>query len=409
GASAEGGLDGSINYMGRIQGLPEPEAVRMAGMDRIGSADAYAQFNAGWAWALDTPFQWTKTVASHLGGTRNGMVLTWPEKIKTPGGLRSQFGHVNDIVPTILEAAGIEAPKEVNGIVQKPMNGTSLVYSFNDAKAPERHTTQYFEVFGNRAIYHDGWMASAFHNRLPWNVIATRQTPIEADTWELYDLRKDFSQSNNLAEKYPEKLAELKALFMQEAEANNVLPLRGQPVTNDLPDLAKGVTRATYHEGTVSVPEKAVPHMFNRSWSLSSDLDVQDETHGVVATIGGNAAGWSLYLDADRRPTFTYRMFELKTVDLKGAPLAPGKAKLKVDFDYDGTGYAKGGKLTLSVNGQPVASDTLPATPPAMFSINETFDVGIDTGSAAGKYPVDAPLGYSFENGKIDQVTIELR
>jgi arylsulfatase len=196
---------------------------------------------------------------------------------------------------------------------------------------------------------------------------------------------------------------------MKEAAANNVLPLKDQPTESGLPDLAQGVTRRTYHEGTVGVPEKAVPHMMNRSWSLASDLQVKDGTRGVIAAIGGAAAGWSLYLDAERRPTFTYRLFEMKTVDLKGAPLAPGAAKLRVDFDYDGKGYAKGGKLTFSVDGQPVASDTLPATPPSMFSIDETFDVGLDTGTPAGKYPADAPLGYRFENGAIDQVTIELR
>ncbi|MDD3797791.1 MAG: arylsulfatase [Novosphingobium sp.] len=410
GASAEGGLDGSLNYMGRMQGVPEPEAGKLAGIGRIGSADAYAHVNSAWAWATDAPFQWTKTVASHLGGTRNAMVMSWPDRIKDDGGLRSQFGHVNDITPTILEAAGIKAPDVVNGIRQKPMNGTSLVYTFDDAKAPERHTTQYFEVFGHRAIYHDGWMASAFHTRLPWvGGFAIKERPFDQDKWELYDLRKDFSQANDLAAKYPKKLEEMKALFMKEAAANQVLPLKGQQVGTGLPDLAKGVKSATYHEGTISVPEKAVPHMFNRSWSLSSDIGVGEHSRGVIATIGGTAAGWSLYLDAQRRPTFTYRMFELKTVDLKGDPLPPGENKLKVDFDYDGKGFAKGGKLTLSVNGQPVASDTLPATPPAMFSINETFDVGIDTGSAAGKYPEGAPLGYPYEDGKIDEVTIDLR
>jgi arylsulfatase len=409
GASAEGGLGGSLSYMAPIQGLPETDQMKMAGIDRIGSAQAYAHVNSGWAWATDTPFQWTKTVASHLGGTRNGMVLTWPDKIKTPGGLRSQFGHVNDIVPTILEAAGIETPKTVNGIAQKPMNGVSLVYSFNDAKAPERHTTQYFEVYGNRAIYHDGWMASAFHGRLPWNVISQSNTPFDQDKWELYDLRKDFSQANDLAARYPDKLAELKALFMKEAAANDVLPLKGQQLVSGLPDLAQGVTRATYHEGAVGVPEKAIPHIVNRSWSLTSDLGVKQATQGVIATIGGTSAGWSLYLDAERRPTFTYRVYDLKTVDLKGAPLAPGAARLRVDFDVaDGKGYNRGGKLTLSVDGQPVASDTLPATPP-MFSIDETFDVGLDTGSPAGKYPAGVAPGYAFTDGTIDQVTIELR
>ncbi|WP_156495567.1 sulfatase-like hydrolase/transferase, partial [Croceicoccus estronivorus] len=410
GASAEGGLGGSLNYMGQLQGLPEPEEGKIAGIDRIGGPDAYAHINSAWAWATNAPFKWTKTVASHLGGTRNGMVITWPDRIKDAGGLRSQFGHVNDIVPTILEAAGIDAPKEVNGIVQKPMNGTSLVYSFNDAKAPERHTTQYFEVFGHRAIYHDGWMASAFHQRLPWTSgFGVEPKPFDQDTWELYDLRKDFSQADDLAAKYPAKLEELKALFMQEAAANQVLPLKGQQIPSGLPDLAKGVTSATYHEGTVGVPEKAIPHILNRSWSLTSDIETGEKAHGVIATLGGTAAGWSLYLDADRRPTFTYRLFELKTVNLKGDPLPSGENNLQVDFDYDGEGYGKGGTLSLSVNGKVVANDTLPATPLAMFSIDETFDVGVDTGSPAGKYPEDAPVGYAYKGGQIEKVTIDLR
>lgn len=411
GASAEGGLTGSLNYMGALQGLPEPEAGKLAGIDRIGGRDSYAHVNSAWAWASTTPFQWTKTIASHLGGTRNPMVVSWPKRISEHGGLRSQFGHVNDITPTILEAAGIAIPAEVNGIAQKPMNGVSLVYSFNDAKATERHRTQYFEIFGHRAIYHDGWMASAFHSRLPWGIgMTVDKKPFESDRWELYDLRTDFSQATDLAAKEPAKLAEMKQLFMQEAAANQVLPLRGQGMSHDgLPDLAAGVTSATYRQGTISVPEGAVPHMANRSWSLEAKLDVGEKPQGVIATIGGTAAGWSLYLDAERRPVFTYRLFDLKTVNLVGAPLAAGNHDLAVDFAYAGPGFAKGGKLTLLVNGKPAASDTIPASPPAFFSINETFDVGVDTGSPAGKYPEDAPVGYGFSDGSIEAVKINLK
>ena len=411
GASAEGGLGGSLNYMGALQGIPEPEAVKLAGIDRIGTPDSYAHINSAWAWATNAPFQWTKTIASHLGGTRNAMVLTWPKKITDKGGLRSQFAHVNDIAPTILDVVGINAPDEVNGIAQKPMNGVSLAYSFEDADAPERHTTQYFEIFGHRAIYHDGWMASAFHSRLPWGVgLDTSNKPFEDDRWELYDLRTDYSQANDLAAKEPAKLEELKALFMREAAANNVLPLKGQQLGKQgLPDLAAGMQRATYHEGTLSVPEGAVPHMVNRSWSLEAAVDLTDEAQGVVATIGGTAAGWSLFIDAERRPVFTYRLFDLKTVNLTGKPLPAGHNTLRIDFDYDGPGYAKGGRLNLLVNGSKVASDTIPASPTAFFSINETFDVGVDTGSPAGSYPRDAALGYAITGARIAGVTIEQR
>ncbi len=410
GASAEGGLGGSLNYMGVMQGAKESDAQKLAAMDKIGSAELYAHYNAGWAWGLDAPFQWTKTVASHLGGTRNGMVISWPKRIHNPGGLRSQFSHVNDIAPTILEAAGIPEPKEVNGIAQKPMNGTSLVYSFDNAKAPERHTTQYFEVMGNRAIYHDGWMASAFHGRLPWQVITRKDRPMEEDKWELYDLRSDYSQATDLAAKYPARLEEMKALFMKEAAANQVLPLSGMILDDkSLPDPSGGVKSATYYEGTVGVAEKALPKMLNRSWSLSSDVDVGNASQGVIAAVGGAGAGWSLYIDPQHRPVFTYRAFNVKTANLVGQPLAPGSVKLRVDFDYDGPGYAKGGTLKLIVGGKQVATDTLPMTPPSFFTIDETFNVGVDMGSPVAAYPKNAPLGYHYRGGRIGKVTIDLR
>ena len=413
GGSPEGGLEGSINYMGKLQGVPEDRAKMLARLGDIGNADTYAHYNTAWAWALNSPFQWTKTIASHLGGTRNPMVVTWPRRIADKGGLRSQFGHVNDIAPTILEAAGLPAPAEVDGIKQMPMNGTSLVYSFGDAKAPERHTTQYFEVFGNRAIYHDGWMASAFHNRLPWATgMVTAEKPFENDTWELYDLRKDYSQSTDLAAKYPAKLEELKALFTREAAANQVLPLKG-PTMGDaaLPSLTGKRTAFTYYPGTVGVPEVGAPKMMNRSWDLTATVDIPASgAKGVVATIGGTAAGWSLYLDDQGKPRFTYRLFELKTADLAGAkPLAPGRHTLQVAFDYDGGGYGKGGTLRLLVDGQPAGQERLPASPPGFFSISETLDVGVDTGSAAGHYPADAAIGYPFAGGKIEKVDITLR
>jgi len=414
GGSAEGGLDGSINYMGKLQGVPEDRAKVLARLDDIGNAETYPHYNAAWAWALNAPFQWTKTVASHLGGTRNPMVITWPKVITDKGGLRSQFGHVNDIAPTILEAAGIPVPQVVDGIKQMPLNGVSLVYTFKDAKALERHTTQYFEVFGNRAIYHDGWMASAFHNRLPWATgLVTDQKPFETDKWELYDLRKDYSQSQDLAAKYPAKLEELKALFMKEAAANQVLPLRG-PTMGDpaLPSLTGKRTAFTYYPGTVGVPEAEAPRMMNRSWGMRATVDIpaSGTARGVVATIGGTAAGWSLYFDDQGKPKFTYRLFDVKTVDLAGAaPLSPGKHTLEVAFDYDGGGYAKGGNLRFLVDGQPAGQDRLPTSPPAFFSISETFDVGVDTGSPAGKYPANAPVGYPFEGGKIEKVDIDLR
>ncbi|MGA9911158.1 MAG: arylsulfatase [Paraburkholderia sp.] len=413
GASAEGGLLGSADYFGPIQGLPESDATKLAQLDKLGGPGTYAHYPAGWAWAMDTPFKWMKTVASHLGGTRNPMVVTWPKGITDHGGLRSQFSHVDDIAPTILEAAHIKEPTTVNGIAQKPMDGTSLIYSFADAKAPERHTTQYFEVFGNRAIYHDGWIASAFHRRLPWsNINGFTKRKFEDDQWELYDLRKDYSQGNDLAQREPARLAALKDLFTQEAARNQVLPLVDLAMSGSkgLPALDAGRTRMTFHEGAVGVPESALPKTYNRSWSVTGIVDVGPDARGVIATLGGSSAGWSLYLDAQRHPVFTYRLFDLKTVTFQGAePLTPGRHELRFDFGYDGGGYAKGAAIQLLVDGALVGKDHLPASPPAFYTIDETFDVGIDHGSAAGDYPEGSPPGYAFTGGHIEDVTIELK
>lgn len=413
GASPEGGLAGSLNYMGALQGLPETPAASADRLERIGGPDTYPHYPVGWAWAMNAPFQWTKTVASHLGATRNPLVVTWPDHIRDKGGLRSQFGHVNDIAPTILEAVGIDAPRTLDGIRQKPMDGSSLVYSFGDATAPERHTTQYFEVFGHRAIYHDGWMASAFHGRLPWaRGVVVDEKPFEEDRWELYDLRNDFSQARDLAAREPRRLERMKALFMREAATNQVLPLQG-PTMGDpaLPSLSGGRSRFTYYPGAVGIPESGAPKILNKSWTLQATLEVPaSAAQGVIATIGGTAAGWSLYLDGQGRPAFTYRVFDLMTVDLNtDDPLTPGRHALQVDFDYDGGGHAKGGRLQLQVDGVVVAEGRVPASPPAFFSIHETFDVGIDTGSAAGNYPPGVAIGYPAVDGMIEHVNIELR
>ena len=401
GGSAEGGLKGSISYMGAIQGLPEDRVKTLSRLDSFGGPDTYAQYPSAWAWAMSTPLQWMKTVASHLGATRNPMVVTWPARIRDRGGLRSQFGHVNDILPTVLEAAGIR---------QKPLDGTSLAYSFNEPQAPERHRTQYFEVYGHRALYHDGWMASAFHARLPWQVISRDQKPFEADNWELYDLRNDFSQAHDLATQEPGRLKALQALFMEEAARNQVLPLRGQVLNANLPSLTRGRTSFTYYPGA-AVPEADAPNIFNRSWTLTAAIEVPDSgARGVIATMGGAPAGWSLYLDAEGRPVFTYRAFEAGEIELAGnAALGAGRHVVQVDFNYDGGGYAKGATVRLQIDGTATREGRLAVTPPKFFSINETFDVGVDMGSAAGRYPEETGPGYAFRGGRIERVDLQLR
>ena len=405
GASAEGGLKGSSNYMGDLQGLVSEVARFGDAPQTLSGENTYAHYNSGWAWGTNTPFQWTKQVASHLGGTRNPMVLAWPERIRDRGGLRSQFGHVNDIVPTILEVTGIAAPASVDGVAQRPMDGVSLAYSFDDAKAAERHATQYFEIFGNRSIYHEGWMASAFRGRAPWQVnSAARDEDFDADRWELYDLRADFSQGTDLAAREPARLRELQQLFAQQADANDVLLHNPTPENMRFPSLAGDRTRFTFHAGTIAVAEKEAPNTKTRSHAIEARLRVPDGgASGVLATLGGRSAGWSLYLDQGGVPVYRLRIFDAEEITLRGTTaLAPGEHVLRYEFTTTGAGPVPGGKGRLLVDGTEVARGEVTRTA-TFFSIDETFDIGLDTGSS----PADYRAPYPF-TGSIGQVTIEL-
>ena len=408
GSSSEGGMAGSINYFGALQGMPEPLETQLARLDEIGGKNSYPQYPAGWAWAMTSPFQWVKQVASHFGGTRNPMVVSWPAGIRDAGGLRTQFSHVNDIVPTILEAAGIEAPKVVAGVEQAPMDGISLVYSFAAAGAPERHTTQYFEVFGHRSIYHEGWIASAFHRAgMPWTVgLPPVDASFDDDVWELYDTMHDFSQAHDLAATEPEKLAELQQLFAREAERVGILPLRDARAHRTLmPNLAGDRTEFTYRRGAVGIPETNGPSLRARSWTMQAHIDVPEQgCRGVLATMGGNTGGWALFVTEDGRPEFVYRAFEAGTVHLLGQqPLAAGRRVLEVDLAYDGGGFGKGATITLRLDGSELGTGRTERTPRGFFSIDETFDVGETTGSPVGDYPHVFP----FE-GDLDRVEFAL-
>lgn len=411
GASGEGEHFGSVNQMKTAQGIPETDADRLARLPDIGTASAEAAYNSEWGWAMNSPFQYVKSVASHLGGTRNPMVVSWPKRITDHGGMRSQFSHVNDIAPTILEAIGVVMPETVNGVPQKPMDGTSLVYSFDNAGAPERHRTQYFEMYGNRAIYHDGWMASAMHGKPSWSLVPVIDPrPFSEDKWELYDLANDYSQGNDLATAQPGRLKEMQDLFMAEAARNNVLPLAPPRATSGtLPSLATGRTHFTFYPGTTVVPEKMLRGMLGRSWTLTAALTIAGDTRGVIAANGGAPAGWAFYLDNQRRPVFTYRSFDVEQATLSAPPLAAGDNAMKVDFDYDGGGRGKGGILTLTVNGKKASTARLSITPSLLFSLSETFGVGVDTGSPAVAYPAGSPVGNQFRGGAIGQVDIDLR
>ena len=405
GASAEGGLTGSTNYMGDLQGLVSDVARYADAPQTLSGESTYAHYNAGWAWGTNTPFPWTKQVASHLGGTRNPMVLAWPERIRDRGGLRSQFGHVNDIVPTILEVTGIALPASVNGVAQQPLDGVSLAYSFDDAKATERHTTQYFEIFGNRSIYHEGWMASAFRGRAPWAVISgARSEDFAADRWELYDLRADFSQGTDLAAREPARLRELQQLFAREATANDVLLHNPTPENMRFPSLAGDRTRFSYRPGTLGVAEKEAPNTKTRSHAIEAHLRVpQGGAHGVLATLGGRSAGWSLYLDAQGVPVYRLRIFDTEELTLRGSGALPaGDHVLRVEFAASGASPVPGGTLRLLVNGTETARGEVKRTA-TMYSIDETFDIGLDTGSSPADYRAPFPF-----TGTLQRVDVEL-
>ena len=370
------------NEMTYFNGVTEKVEDLLPLVDKWGGPETFPHMAAGWAVAFDAPFTWTKQVASDFGGTRNGMIIHWPDGIKEKGGMRSQFGHVIDIAPTILEAAGLPEPKSVNGTPQTPIEGTSLLYSFNDAGAKERHTTQYFEMFGNRAVYHDGWFARTLH-RAPWE--AVDMPPLETDTWDLYNVREDFSLANNLADKYPEKLAKLEALFMREGEKYHALPIddrviaRMNPAIAGRPDIMGGRTTLTLYPGMDGMLENSFMNVKNRSKKITAEVKIPEGgANGVILTQGGRFGGWSLYMK-DGKPVYTYNFLGLERFTVASKSKIPeGDATIVMDFVYDGGGAGKGGKVTLSVNGETVAEGRIEKTQPLIFSADETADVGLD-------------------------------
>jgi arylsulfatase len=407
GASGEGTLHGAWSAPSFQNGRPEDPEWLLEHMDDFGSADCENHYNYPWAWALDSPFQWMKQVASHFGGTRNAMAVSWPKGITDAGGLRTQFHHVVDIAPTIYEACGITQPGSVNGIEQMEVHGTSMAYTFDDADVADRHETQYFEIMGNRGVYHRGWMASCFHGRPPW--IRWQGMPFdgEQEHWELYDLRTDFSQAVDVAAQYPEKLAELMEVFDCEARRNSVYPMRdpgsGSQLVAPVPSSLGDLTKMTYTSAHARMPEFSVVNVKNTSWRMTAVIEVSAGARGVIACQGGNMAGWSLYLSEGGVPTFHYNWYRHQHTSV-AAPtaLTAGRHEIDMLFAYDG-GFAAGGDVALSVDGVLVAEGHVPNTVPVIFSMSgETFDVGIDTGAPVGPYP------HQFEfAGKIVGVTIE--
>ena len=410
GTSAEGGRNGMFSEMTYFNGVEERVADMLKHLDDWGGPTTYPHMAAGWAVAFDTPYTWTKQVPSDPGGTKVGTVIHWPKGIQPKGELRTQFHHVIDVAPTILEAASLPFPEKVNGVPQHPMDGVSMVYTFDDAEAPGQHTTQYFEIFGNRAIFHDGWFARTIH-RAPWEMKPRR--PLAEDVWELYDTRTDFSLVNDIAAEKPEKLAELKALFMSEAEKNHVLPIDDRVVDRinaelvGRPDLMAGRTSLTLAEGMTGMSENVFLNVKNKSVTITAEVDVpKSGGNGAILVQGGRFGGWALYVK-DGVPAYDYNFLGLERTTIAGTKRLPaGKSTIRFEFAYDGGGLGKGGNGTLFINDQKAGEGRIERTQPMIFSADETADVGIDLAT-----PVVERIGSEAKSrftGHIPRVTIEV-
>lgn len=411
GTSAEGGANGMYNEYTYFNGVQEQVPDMLKHVNEWGGPSTYPHMAAGWAVAFNAPFTWVKQVASSFGGTRVGMVAHWPNGIKAKNQVRTQFSHVIDIAPTILEAAGLPEPKVVNGTPQIPMEGNSLLFSFDDAKAKDRHTTQYFEIAGNRGIYHDGWLAGTVH-KAPWEAKPARA--LQDDVWELYDVRNDFSLANNLAAKNPEKLKELQALFLTEAKKYSVLPVDDRFFERAIasmvgrPDLFAGRTYLTLSEGMTGLLENAFINVKNKSKTITAEIDVpKDGANGTIIVQGGRFGGWSLYVK-DGVPAYTYNFLGMQAKTIAASkPLPAGKSTVRFEFAYDGGGLGKGGTGTLYVNDEKVAEGRLDHTQPMIFSADETADVGIDLGTAVVE-AIGSEHTSKF-NGHISKVTVAVK
>jgi arylsulfatase A-like enzyme len=412
GTSAEGGANGMFSEMTYFNGVQETVEDMLKKVDKWGGPETYPHMAAGWAVMFDTPFQWTKQMGSDHGGTKVGMAIRWPKGIKANSGLRPQFSHVIDIAPTILEAAGLPEPKMVNGVAQRPMDGTSLVYVFGDANAKERHTTQYFEIAGNRAIYHEGWYARTIH-RAPWEREPRR--PLAEDIWELYDVANDFSLINDLASENPEKLNELKDLFMKEAEKNFALPIDDRVFERMIaanvgrPDIMGDRKTLTLAEGMVGMSENVFINIKNRPITLTAEVEIPAGTtaNGILIAQGGRFGGWALYVK-DGIVAYDYNFLGINryTVSAK-TKLTPGKHTIVFDFAYDGGGPGKGGMGTMSIDGTKVGEGRIDRTQPGIFSADETADVGIDLAT-----PVVERIGAEAKskfNGRIPKLVVEVK
>jgi arylsulfatase len=412
GTSAEGGANGMFSEMTYFNGVQETVPDMLKKSDKWGGPETYPHMAAGWAVMFDTPYKWTKQMGSDHGGTKVGMTIRWPKGIKAKGELRPQFSHVIDVAPTILEAARIPEPKTVNGIVQRPMDGISMAYTFEDAKAKEQHTTQYFEMFGNRAIYHEGWYARTIH-RAPWE--STPRRPLKDDIWELYEVANDFSLVNDLSAKYPEKLKELQDLFMKEAEKNYALPiddrLFDRLIASNVgrPDLMKGRNSISLAGGMKGMSENTFLNIKNKSKVITATLIIPEgkPSNGILIAQGGRFGGWALYV-INGVLAYDYNFLGMERFTITSSEkLKPGSHEVKFDFAYDGGGIGKGGQGTLYIDGKQVGQGRIERTQSGIFSADETADVGIDLAT-----PVVERIGSEHKskfNGKIPKLVVEVK
>jgi arylsulfatase len=425
GGSAEGSLVGTPNELAIFNGINVPVEDQLKYFyDAWGTDKTYCHMAVPWTWAFDTPYSWTKQIVSHFGGTRQGMCIAWPARIKDAGGIRNQFHHVIDVVPTILEATGIPAPETVDGIPQKPIEGVSMAYTWDkaNADAPSTHKTQYFEMFGDMAIYHEGWIASTKVMRPPWDVLGPgNPDPLKNCTWELYDLSKDWTQSNDLAAQNPAKVEEMKKIFLEEAAKYQVFPLDGSVATRLVqprPNLTAGRNEFVYTQPMTGVPLGDAPSVLNASYTFIADITVPDGgVDGMIVTCGGRFAGYGLYL-LKGKPVWTWNLVDLKRIRWEGPEaLSPGRHTLEFDFKYDGLGFAtlafnntsgigRGGTGTLKIDGKEVATIKMEQTLPITLQFDETFDIGSDMGTPVDDNDYQCPFPFT---GKLNKLTIKIQ
>ena len=412
GASAEGTLNGAFNEMANFNGmaaLETPEFL-LSKLDELGSPSSYNHYSVGWAWAMCTPFQWTKQVASHWGGTRNGTIVHWPAGIEERGGLRTQFTHVIDVAPTILEAAGLPEPTMVNGVQQSPMEGTSMLYAFNGADLPERHDLQYFEMFANRGIYHRGWSAVTKH-RTPWVMVGGELPAFDEDVWELYDGSTDYSQARNMVADHREMLTRLQRLWLIEATKYNVLPMddrtseRLEPSMAGRPTLIRGRSQLLF-PGMGRLSENSVVSIKNKSFSVTAEVTAPESgVDGVIIAQGGRFGGWAVYA-RDGRIRFVYNVLGIQEFTIEAdSPIPAGSHQVRVEFAYDGGGLAKGGNVTVYYDGVDVGAGRVGATQPMIFSADETTDIGYESGTTVTRSYTAATSRFT---GKINWVQVDL-